>query len=71
MNAGVYTPTGRSRLRFERGGSWRGPRDMLVLQIEVTGYDIEWPGVSADRTFWRDARVTDNIALIQPVTASV
>lgn len=70
MNAGKYRPTGRSRLRVEGRGWWQ-TRYMLVLQIEVTGCDIEWPGVVADRTFWRDAHVTDNIALIQPATAPV
>jgi hypothetical protein len=58
MNAGKYLPTGKTRYRIERRGWWR-PRNMVVLQIEVTGYDIEWPGMMVDHTFWRDARFTD------------
>lgn len=52
--------TGRIRYRVEK--PWFR-KHMLVLQVQihVTGYSIEYPGmpVDVDEKYWRDADTTD------------
>ena len=55
------TPTGKRRHRLQKGRGWFG-QDVLVLQIEVSGYESQYCGGYIDHVqvkYYRDARVED------------
>ncbi len=59
------TPTGKRRLRLHFDKGWfcsRWKKPILVLQIEVSGYESQYVCGYIDHIpvrFWRDARIED------------
>ena len=57
----THTLTGNRRYRLMKGRGWFG-QDVLVLQVEVEGYEAENCGSFIDSypvRYFRDARVED------------